>query len=263
MSYVLMLSYVPVFVLVLARIGGLVLFAPLFGSARIPKRVRALLVIILAMGFTTSVARPVALPSSTWALALGMGAELMFGLAMGMVLSFVFIAAQWAGEMVGTQMGFNAGAVVDPEYGGSSSVIGDLYYLLTLVVFLTLGGHRQMVQGIHDSFTVLPLLSVGIDRSVLDLIVRMLEGATTLAVRLAAPVMVTLMITDLVLGFLGKTLPQLNVMTAGMSVKSMVGLLVMIIGIGLYIMPNVLSDAINQSLQTVTTVWGTPTGANK
>ena len=253
-----MLSYVPVFVLVLARVGGLVLFAPLFGSARIPKRVRGLLVIILAMGFTSSVARPVALPNSAWELALGMGGELMFGLAMGMVLSFVFIATQWAGEMVGTQMGLNAGATVDPEYGGSSSVIGDLYFLLTLVVFLLLGGHRQMVRGIHDSFLVLPLLSVGIDHSVLDLVIRMLEGATTLAMRLAAPVMVTLMITDLVLGFLGKTLPQLNVMATGQSIKSMVGILVMILGIGLFITPDVIADAIQQSLNTVAQVWGAP-----
>lgn len=258
MSLLPALNSVPVFVLVLFRLAGLALYAPLFGSSTIPKQVRVMLVIILALGFTPGVARPAVLPSNAWELALGIGGEMMFGLAMGMILSFVFIAAQWSGELIGTQMGFNLGAVVNPDFGGSSSVIGDTYYMFALVVFLVIGGHRDMIRGIHDSFTALPLLSVGIDKSVLDLVVRMLEGATMLAVRLAAPVIMTLMITDLVLGFLGKTMPQLNIMTAGMNLKSMVGLVVMILGLQLFITTNVLTQAMHDSMNAVRLVWATP-----
>jgi flagellar biosynthetic protein FliR len=257
-----LLQFVPVFVLVLFRIAGLMLFAPLLGSAKIPKRVKVLLALVLAMGMTNGVARPAQLPVTTWGVALGIGGEMMFGLAMGMVLSFVFISAQWAGEIIGQQMGFNLNEVFDPQMGAASSVVGDIYYFLTLAIFLMVDGHRQMIRGIHESFDALPLLSVGINASVLDLIVRMLESATTLAIRLAAPVLVTMLVVDLTLGFLGKTMPQLNVMTAGLSVKSLIGLIVMVIGLALYSTPNVISDAVNESMHAARVVWSTPAPAH-
>jgi flagellar biosynthetic protein FliR len=253
-----LLKFVPVFVLVLFRIAGLMLFAPLLGSAKIPKQVKALFAIILALGLTASVPPPAHLPDTTWGVAVGIGGEIMFGLAMGMILSFVFIAAQWAGQMVGQQMGLNLAEVIDPQFGGASSVISDFYYMLTQVVFLFVGGHRDMIRGIRDSFQSLPLLSVGIDASVLNLVVQMFSTATTLAMRLAAPVLVTMLVVDLTLGFLGKTMPQLNVMSAGMTVKSMIGLIVMIAGISLFSTPNVIQQAITDSMKTVNLVWHTP-----
>jgi flagellar biosynthetic protein FliR len=258
MSVEELLKFVPVFVLVLFRIAGLMLFAPLLGSAKIPKRVKALFAIILALGLTASIPRPAHLPDTTWGVAIGIGGEMMFGLAMGMILSFVFISAQWAGQMIGQQMGLNMGEVVDPQFAGASSVIGDFYYFLALVVFLFVGGHRDMIRGIRDSFDSLPLLSVGINTSMMNLIVQMFATATTLAMRLAAPVLVTMLIVDLTLGFLGKTMPQLNVMAAGLSIKSLIGLVVMIVGISLFSTPNVIKDSIAESMNVVRVVWQTP-----
>jgi flagellar biosynthetic protein FliR len=253
-----LLNFVPVFVLVLFRIAGLMLFAPLLGSAQIPKRVKAMLAIIVALGMTASVPRPAHLPETTWGVALAIGGEMMFGLAMGMVLSFVFVSVQWAGEIIGQQMGFNLSEVFDPQFGAASSVIGDLYYFLTLAIFLLVDGHRQMIRGIRESFDSLPLMSVGINASVLDLVIRMFESATMLAIRLAAPVLVTMLVVDLTLGFLGKTMPQLNVMTAGLSMKSLIGVIVMIIGLTLYSTPSVIGDSVNQMLNTVRLAWHTP-----
>jgi flagellar biosynthetic protein FliR len=249
------LSFVPVFVLVLFRVAGFMIFAPLFGSARIPKRVRTLIAVILAMGMTSSVKQPPHLPADYLSLAMAIGGEICFGLAMGTILSFVFISAQWAGEIIGQQLGFNIAETFDPQFGSSSSMIGDLYYMMTLVIFLLIGGHRQMIRGVRDSFDTLPLLSVAIDHSVLDLMMRMLQTATVLALRLAAPILVTMLIVDMVLGFLGKTMPQMNVMTMGLSIKAMVGLCVLIVGLMLYSTPNVLQNAIEESMTTVRLVW--------
>ncbi len=98
------------------------------------------------------------------------------GWPMGMVLSFVFIAAQWAGELVGQQIGFNIAETFDPQFGASSTSIGDMYYMLTLVVFLAVGGHRQIVAGLRDSFDALPLLSVGRGPSVFDTVAGRVHG---------------------------------------------------------------------------------------
>ena len=249
------LSFVPVFVLVLFRIAGFMLFAPLFGSSRIPKRARALFAIILAMGLTSTVKQPPVLPATSLGLAVAIGGEICFGLSMGMILSFVFIAAQWAGEMIGQQLGFNIAETFDPQFGQSSSLIGDLYYMLTLIVFLMIGGHRQMIYGLRDSFDTLPLISVTVNRTVLDLVIEMFFSATKLAVCLAAPVLTTMLIVDMTLGFLGKTMPQMNVMTMGLSIKAMVGTGVLILGLMLYSTPHVLQGALEDSMRTVRFVW--------
>jgi flagellar biosynthetic protein FliR len=253
-----LLPMVPVFVLVTFRVAGFMIFAPLFGSTRIPKRVRALLAVVMALGVTPTVMIPNRLPNSPAALAVAIGLEICFGLAMGMILSFVFIAAQWAGELIGQQVGFNQAETFDPQYGASSTLISDLYYMIALAVFLTIGGHRQMVKGLRDSFDHLPLLAAGVDVSMLGLLIRLFEASTTLALRLAAPVLVTLIVVDLLLGFLGKTMPQLNVMVLGMGVKAMVGLTVLIIGVSFHSTSGVLQSAFKEALINARQIWAQP-----
>src|SRR5579862_7360545 len=97
------LSLVPVFLLVFFRLAGMALFAPLFGSAQIPKRIRLMLILFIALGMVGSVKPPAQLPDNTWDTAIAIGGEMCFGLAMGMIMSFIFIACQWAGEIIGQQ----------------------------------------------------------------------------------------------------------------------------------------------------------------
>jgi flagellar biosynthetic protein FliR len=247
------------FALVVFRLAGMMLFAPLFGSARVPRRVKGMLVLILALGVMGGVKLPEALPGDTWSLSVAIGGELAFGLAMGMVLSLVFIAAQWAGELIGQQMGLNLSAVFDPQFGGQGSVLGDMYFMLTLVVFLAVGGHYAMLQGVHDSFVKLPLMSVGIDRPLFDTLAGLLQGATMLAIRLAAPMLVTMLVVDLVLGLVGKTMPQMNVMSAGLTLRSVVGMVIVIAGLSLT--SDVIQDSLRSAMNTAYAGWTTPAGS--
>jgi flagellar biosynthetic protein FliR len=223
----------PSFALVLCRVTGFMIFAPLLGSAKIPRRAKALMAITLAFFLAQGVPMPHNLPQTTWQAALGIGGELSFGLAIGMILSFTFIAAQWAGQMIGQQMGLNLSEVFDPTFGQAGSIIGEAYFMLTLVVFLAARGHIALIRGLKSSFTALPLMSVGLDRNLFDLVIGLFMSATTLAIQLAAPVLVTMLVVDLALGCISKTIPQFNIMSAGMSVRSMVGLIVLVVGMSL------------------------------
>jgi flagellar biosynthesis protein FliR len=253
MSIDQLLQDVPVFVLVFFRLAGMMLFAPLFGSNRIPRRVRGLLVLILSLGIYGSVRHPLILPQTPWQLAAGIAGEMAFGVAMGMVLSFAFIAAQWAGEIVGQQMGLNLSESFDPQFGQSGTMIGDMYFMFMLVIFLVLRGHHAMLRGVRDSFQALPLLSLGVDRPLLDMLIGLFEACTTLALQLAAPVLVSTLVVDLALGFIGKTVPQLNVMSAGLTVRSLVGLVVIIVG--LVLTSDVMRGALQDSMQLAWTSW--------
>jgi flagellar biosynthetic protein FliR len=253
MSIEQLLQDVPVFVLVFFRLAGMMLFAPLFGSKRIPRRVRVLLVLVLSLGIYGSVRHPVALPQTPWELAAAIAGEMAFGLAMGMVLSFTFIAAQWAGEIIGQQMGLNLSESFDPQFGQAGTMIGDMYFMFMLVIFLVLRGHHAMLRGVRDSFTALPLLSLGVDRPLLDMLIGLLEACTMLTLQLAAPVLVSALIVDLALGFIGKTVPQLNVMSAGLTVRALVGMVVLIFG--LVLTSDVMRGALQDSMQLAWTSW--------
>jgi flagellar biosynthetic protein FliR len=227
------LNFVPVYVLVLFRIAGMMVWAPLLGSQQIPKRIKALMACVLAAGVTPGLSLSVSLPQTAWGLALAIGGEIIFGAAMGMILSLIFIAAQWAGEIIGQQMGLSLGQTFDPQYGANGSMIGDVYFFLALLIFLGINGHHAMLQGVYDSFQVLPLASVGMDRPLFGMLIGLFQGATVLAMQLAAPILVTMLVLDVVLGFVGKTVPQLNIMTAGISLRSLVGIAVLVVGLSM------------------------------
>jgi flagellar biosynthesis protein FliR len=262
MSVESLIHFVPTFTLVFFRLAGMMLFAPLFGSARIPKRLKVLMATMLTAGLIGGIDPPVQLPANVWELAVGIGGEMLFGIAMGMALSFVFIAAQWAGEIIGQQMGFNLSETFDPQFGQKGSLIGDAYFMFALVIFLTLrplGGHHAMLHGIRDSFEALPLLSVGIGQSVFDLLLGLFQACTALSLQMAAPMLVTMLIIDLALGFISKTIPQLNVMTAGLTIRAGVGMLVLILGVVLTC--DVLREALLDSIDQVNTAYTTTPSA--
>jgi flagellar biosynthetic protein FliR len=188
---------------------------------------------VLAASIAPTLSASVVIPQSPWTLAVAIGGEIMFGAAIGLILSLVFVAGQWAGEMIGQQMGLNLGQTLNPQFGGGGSVVGDLYFFLALLIFLSIGGHIALVKGVFDSFSALPLLTVSVNRPLFDTIISVFQGAMVLAMQLAAPMLVTMLVVDMVLGFVGKTVPQLNIMTAGISVRAMAGMLVLIVGVGL------------------------------
>jgi flagellar biosynthetic protein FliR len=227
------LNFIPIYVLVLFRIAGMMIWAPLLGSTQIPKQVKAMIACVLAAAIAPNLSVHVAIPTSSWGLAMAIGGEIIFGAAMGFILSLVFIAAQWAGEIIGQQMGLNLGQTLNPQFGGGGSVVGDLYFFLTLLIFLCVGGHLAMIKGVFESFSALPLLSVSMNRPLLNTITSVFGGATMLAMQLAAPMLVTMLVVDMVLGFVGKTVPQLNIMSAGISMRALAGMMVLIIGLSL------------------------------
>ncbi len=105
-------------------------------------------------------------------LAIAIGGEIIFGAAIGMILSFVFVAAQWGGEMIGQQMGLNLGQTLNPQYGGGGSVVGDLYFFLTLLIFLSIGGHIAARQRrLRQLQRAAAPLRLGMNRPVLDTVI--------------------------------------------------------------------------------------------
>ena len=244
------------FALVFFRIAGLMVFAPLIGSSRIPKRIKILFAGVLTLAMVGLMPAAVRIPEEPWLLALGLGGELIFGVALGTILSLVFVAAQFAGGIAGQQMGFNLAGTFSPQAEIGNAPLSDLYFILTLLLFLLMDGHHAMMLGVRDSFDYLPPLSAAMDQHLLDVVSGMLMSATTLAVRVAAPVSVAMLVVDLSLGMVGKTIPQMNLLSVGLSLRSLAGLVIVILGLGLT--ATVLSHALNDAMTLAENVWKPP-----
>jgi flagellar biosynthesis protein FliR len=250
-----LLPLIPSFVLTFFRVAGLMLFAPIFGSARVSRRVKVMIALVMAYAMVGVKHEPSSIPDDTWLLSLAIASEMALGMAMGLIVSLVFVGAQWAGEMIGQQVGFNMSQVFDPQMGGAGTIVGDIYYMLTLMIFLLLGGHRELVIGIHASLAEVPPGKLLFTQQTLDLVVGFLTTATTLAIRLAAPIFLTMIIVDVAMGGLTRTMPQLNIMSAGMSLRALLGMLLMVLG--LYVASGVLSGALDEALQSLPRFWRT------
>jgi flagellar biosynthetic protein FliR len=259
MSFDGALQFVPLFVLVFFRTAGLMLAAPLLGSPKLFKRLRVLFALVLAAGLVNRVKVMPQLPDTVLQLAFGLGGELVFGLIMGLGLSLAFIAVTWAGEMMGQQMGMNIAETFDPQFGRGGSLVGDMYSMLTLITFMLIRGHHAMIEGLAASFDTLPLLGAGMSEGLFDLFVGLLTTATVLAVKVASPMLVTMLVVDVALGMIGKSVPQINVMNAGLTLRSGLGIAVLVVG--LMLTNEVMRGALFDSMSTITNVWKTKPGA--
>ena len=223
------MAYLPA----LARVGAVLAVAPPFAAVAVPVRVRALIAMALTVGLLPAVSAHAA-PQSLAGLAVGVAGEVLIGLAMGMSLALVFTAAQWAGELVTQQMGLSLSEIYDPRgAGGQAGALGHLYWLLAVVVFMGANGHHALLRGVAASFDVVPVMTLSAGAPIVSLMVGLLQSATGLAIQLAAPVFVTMLVADLALGMVGRTMPQLGMMTAGVTVRSVAGLIVLIVGMAL------------------------------
>lgn len=243
-------NFLIVYVLAFFRLAGLMIMAPVFGSTRVPRRVKLLFALVATMGMASVLPGRVELAPTWGEVAFYVAGEMIFGLAMGSIVSFTFIAAQWAGEMMGQQIGFNLSEVFDPQFGQAGSLVGDIYFLLTLMIFLLIDGHRILMVAVHESFISVPLMSLGFNRDLFDVFTQLFTTATTLAMRLAAPMFFTMLVVDLAMGCIGKAMPQFNIMSSGLPIRSLLGIGVLVGGLAMS--SDAIESALKADLQIVT-----------
>lgn len=247
--------YVVGFVLTFFRVGGLMLMAPLFGSGRVPRRFKLMMALVMALAMMSSInVLNWTLPQNMGQMVVAMIGEILFGLALGMIVSLIFIAAQWAGSMISQQIGLSMSEVFDPQFGAGGSIIGDLYFMLTTAAFLIVGGHRQLIIGTHESLVALPPMSLLFDQHLFETLMKAMSAATVLSLRLAAPMFVTMIVVDVAMGCISKTVPQLNVMSAGMALRGIVGVIVMYLGVP--IAAGVIATDLDSALLVVRRIFG-------
>ncbi len=244
----------PVFALVMFRISGLMMTAPVFGSRVIPVRVRAAMVMMISAVVFPMVRTQVPADIGLGVAFVGGIGEMMIGATIGLALSILVMGAEVAGRTAGQQAGLAMSQVVDPTMNEQVSTLGALYTIVLTVTFLMIGGHRATMAALLDTYEIVPMMSFRFNDSIILLLTEMLAAAFIMGVRMGAPVIVAVFLSGVTLGFLSRTMPQLNILTVGFTLRLLVALGVA--GISLMATGDLIVDAIWDALAMVREAFG-------
>jgi flagellar biosynthetic protein FliR len=223
-----------VFTLVLARVGGMFAFAPVFASRTIPMRIRLILALVISV-IAVPHAANAQVPVDPLVIAPLMVKEVLVGSALAFAVAGVYAAVEMAGSLVDTTIGFALANVVDPTLNFQSTVLAQLYSLLAMMIFLGSGAHLVMIGGIVRSFDVLPIDRTPSLPALSQIATHGLAPIFVIALQVAAPVIATLFVTDVAFGLLARLVPQLQPMAVQFSVKILVGLSTIAVSVPLII----------------------------
>ncbi len=245
-GYEAILDHIPPALLVIFRVGGLMILGPVFGSAVIPAKVKILTGFLIG-----SAVYPVLAPGlpvgrmelDLWLLAPLMAVELLIGLVVGYIATIPMVAVQTGGLLMGQQMGLGFARFYNPSMETQSDVVGQLLFFMAFAGFLSIGGHEALVLAVLRSFQYVPLGEFVIDLNVINLLTGMLLAAFEFALRVAAPVLTLIFLQSLVMGYLAKTVPQLNVLSLGFPIRILAGLSMLMLA--LFVVNDVVMEGID------------------
>ncbi len=219
-------SLLPAFAMVLARLAGLMIAAPVFSTPVIPRAVRAYFVMAMTLAVFPSVSPYVQGGLTLGDAILGMLGEFAIGATLGLGANLVLTATQLTGLVVEQQAGLAISQVLDPMTGSRASVLGEIFFIIAGLVFLAIGGERELVRVLLESFAAVPSMGFRPDATVCDALAGLLAESFVLSLQLAAPAIIALLLTATALGLLARTVPQLNVLSVGFSIKIVVAIVV-------------------------------------
>jgi len=224
-------AHAPVWVLVLARVSGVCMTAPVTVVPGVDWQLRIMLSLMLGV-VLIPVLEPMigsipAGPRIAW-LAL---MELLVGGLLGLSAGLIVAAARQAGDLVAAQAGLSASALFDPETGEELTPLGHLYGLIALAVFLAMEGPLVLVGALVESYRAVPAGGLGLNEGAVSQVFAQVGGALALALRAAAPVAIALAVAGIVLGWIGRLAPAVPFLALSLPVRSILGIVLIFLGL--------------------------------
>lgn len=223
------LYHLEFFLLILVRISGFMVAAPIFSLRNIPMRVKALLAIAIAVLLFHTVPYAEVEYATTIEYALVVISEMLAGVIMGFMANVAYYILAFAGQVIDQEIGFSMVNLYDPITSAQVTVTGNLYtYAVMLMLFVT-NMHQYLIRALTDSFLVLPVGTVSLDSGIYLLMKRFMVDYFVLGFRIVLPVFASMLVVNTVLAVLARVAPQMNMFVIGLQLKVFVGLAVLVL----------------------------------
>lgn len=241
--------------LIFVRIFGMMIIAPFFTSMVIPSRVKVILAVLTAIIMLPLVSQLNVKPEmQPLRFLMQIGGEALIGITIGFMMTLFFTAFQFAAQMFSVQMGLSITMVFDPQAQIQIPIMGQLLSMFAVLVFLSVGAHHHLLNGIFYSYKTIPVLQVTghasvFAKSITEGFVRMF-GAS---IMIGLPMIGTALLISVTMGILAKTAPQLNILMLGFPLQILVGLLVLVVALPLIFqfISNWITYGLNYTMKTI------------
>lgn len=227
------LSRAPAFLFVFMRVGSILVAAPVFGANMVPIQLKMALAVMVTL-VMLPLAGPVAVPTGLVHLALGLAGEVLIGAAIGLAIRFIFTGIEYSAQLASFQMGIGMATAYDPMNGAQITVLGRFVSILVLLIFLSVNGHLLLLMAMKKCFEVIPPYGFTLSGDFIENFVIFSKQIFFLAAKFAAPVVAILIFTNVVLGVIGKTVPQINMFVIGFAITITVGFAVLALSLPVF-----------------------------
>lgn len=221
----------PSLMLIFCRITSFFVVVPVFSSRNVPMTFKVgISCFITFITFAAWSGNPVPMDSQYILLIFR---EFLVGIAMGFLAYLFVTAVQVAGSFMDIQIGFGIANVIDPMTGASAPMLGNVKYMIAMLLFLSFDGHHYLLRAIMESYEWIPLnnqvFAKVYDGKISEFLLRSFESMFYIAFQLAAPVVAALFLTDLGLGLLTRVAPQFNIFVIGAPLKMILGFILLML----------------------------------
>lgn len=236
MRKILDLYKIEVFFLIFMRMTGFLIINPLFGRQNVPRYIKIGFSFLLAIIMYNTVDVPgQSYGSGMYSFIRDIILEFITGFVLGFISYTVFNAIYVAGQLIDMQIGFGMVNVLDPVSNIQVPLTSNFYFIMSMIVFFILNGHHNMIRNLFESYKHIPLGNASFDYGVISKAAEVFGNVFVLGFRIAAPVTAAIIITEIALGVISKTIPQFNLFVVGIPLKIAIGLIVMIITIPIFV----------------------------
>lgn len=213
------------FLLVLTRTSGIFFISPFFGSLNVSAKLRAGAAILLATVLFPIVVKMyvVEAPANVLMFALTVVKELFVGWLIGLVGYITLAAVNMAGKIMDMQVGFAVVQMMDPTTQQQSGMIGTFLYNLTIIYFIVTNGHHVILSALAESFRIIPLNAMLWNQSLSELMIDLTAGIFMNGMKIAMPVTFAILLTNVGMGILARTMPQMNIFVVGIPLQLTIG----------------------------------------
>lgn len=231
-------NHIGLFLLVLTRISGIFIISPFFGSINIPVVIRACTAFFIALIlFPVVDMQNIIISSGTiWQYGAWVVVELLIGWLIGFIGYVLFSAVNIGGQLIDMQVGFAAVSEFDPTSGQQVPLVGSFLYNLCVLIFLISNGHYIVLSALAESFQAVPPLTAHFDGTVVSLMVNITGSIFATGLKLALPVLFAILLTNVGLGVLARTMPQMNIFVVGIPAQIIIGVFVIGIMLPFYLL---------------------------
>lgn len=217
-------------ILIFVRMAGLIFAAPILGSRNYPIPMKIGLSFFTSLLIYPLIPRGVMFdPSTFWGFGALVVNELIIGLFIGIILTIYFNFIYLAGGLIDREIGFAMVNVVSPMDESEMPITSNIFYVFSTLIFFQLNLHHQLISALIYSFRDIPLGRNFFSVNTFSILVEALQYSFVIGFRIAAPFVIIILISNIILGLLAKAMPGMNVFILGMPFKIFFGLLLFIV----------------------------------